>query len=220
MQSKGKPHKIYLLSGKSQNGKDTIYELFKDEVNWKKVAFANKLKSVVADLYNLSFEQVHGSERDIEDTRYPNLIDPKYINSNGTDGREVIPNPSYKKFLTPRRILQIFGQQQRSLFPEIWASYVFNVEIQNLLTQGYDKFVVTDVRFKNEILIAEDYVRKTPNVELIKVRINRPGVIAGSAADDISEIDLDDYSDWDIVINNSGSIEDLKANNREAFLAK
>lgn len=203
---------IYLLSGKSLNGKDTLYDSCK-ESGWVRVSFADKLKATVADLYNFSHEQMHGSLKDVMDERYPNLYDAKELETFSEEDfwHECpikIPNTEYKPFLTPRRVLQVFGQQQRSLFPDIWASYIFTTEIPRLKKLGHNKFVITDTRFKNEIKVAEKFLEK--DTVLIKVRIVRPNVFAKSGSNDISEIDLDDYKSWDYVITNDTSMDDLK----------
>lgn len=206
---------IYLASGKSMNGKDSLYLQCKEKVGWKQLAFATKLKEVVADLYNFSDEQMYGSLKDVEDKRYPNIYDPKEIIAYESDDYgemfwtdHLVPNTIYKPYLTPRRILQIFGQQQRALFPDIWAAYVFNTTIKNYVKEGYNKFIVTDVRFKNEIVVANNL--KPEGSILVRVRINRPGVVAKSNPNDISETDLDDYNNWDYTIDNTSTLEDLR----------
>lgn len=213
---------IYLVSGKSLNGKDTLYSLCREEVGWVRVAFADKLKEAVADLYGFSTEQMYGELKDVEDQRYPNSIDSAYIldpkedvdwvnfalSKGATLDSYMIKNPIYKPFLTPRRVLQVFGQDQRRLFPHVWVNYVFNKTIPQLVCEGFRKFIVTDVRFKNEIKIA--YQAASETTVMTRVRITRPGVCAKTGASDPSEVDLDDYADWDYVLVNDGSPEELK----------
>lgn len=207
---------VFMLSGKSRNGKDALFEACKEVCGWKKVAFADALKSKVADLYNFSHEQMYCNLKDEQDERYPNLYDPAFIKATlptglRQDGFQFAPtivNPDYKPFLTPRRVLQVFGQDQRKLFPDIWASYVFSTAIPNCIKEGFNSFVVTDLRFKNEIKVAESF--KNNNFNIVKVRVNRPGVGALSGANDISETDLDDYKGWDFIIQNDLGLNELK----------
>ena len=206
---------IYLVSGKSLNGKDSLYLQCKEEVGWQQASFAKKLKEAVADLYNFSYEQMYGSLKDVEDTRYPNTFDKKEVVKYDSDSygerlwtEHLVPNVDFKPFLTPRRVLQVFGQQQRSLFPDIWPSYVFSTTIPNLIKEGFNRVVITDVRFKNEIVVANNL--KPENSQLVKIRVVRPGVFAKTGANDISEVDLDTYTDWDYVIQNDGTLEDLR----------
>src|SRR3989304_6911590 len=111
---------VLLLGHKSQAGKDTIGG-FLSELDFARVAFADKLKDVVADLYRFSQDQMYGALKDVEDARYLNIYDEKYIYRDiagiGGSGKERVVNPEYKEFFTPRRMLQIFGQQQRAMYP-------------------------------------------------------------------------------------------------------
>jgi hypothetical protein len=51
---------------------------------------------------------------------------------------------------------------------------------------------------------------KLNNFQLIKVRIERPILRTESYNQHKSEIDLDDYNDWDFKIENVGTLFDLK----------
>jgi len=201
---------VFLISGKSESGKDTSYELCKNSVGWERVAFADKLKETVADLYNFSHEQMYGDLKNTPDPRYPNYIDPKYIKKYGIFKTK---NPDYQPYLTPRRVLQLFGQQQRELNPNIWADYVFNVRIPELIAKGCRNFVVTDTRFPNEIAVGEAWASKadyTTERNLVKLRIERPGVFAKSGKNDISETALDGYLNFDVIAINDGTLPQFK----------
>lgn len=208
---------VLLLGHKSLVGKDTFFSIA-EEHGFVRVAFADKLKNTVADLYNFSHDQMHGNTKDVMDQRYVNLIDSPVIKQPITladgisveEGHVEVVNPDFKAFLTPRRVLQIFGQQQRSLFPDIWAAYIFNSEIPKLIQAGHRKIIVTDFRFKNEAKVAFEFAEKNPHIDLRFVKINRPSVIAKTGAGDISENDLNDFQGWNFVVDNSGSLEDYK----------
>lgn len=211
---------VVMLGHRSLSGKDTSAEYLK-RFSWQRMAFADKLKSTVADLYNFTREQMHGDLKDIEDPRYKNTLEEPYKFGYDEDSGAVltwVPNDNYKPFFTPRRILQIFGQQQRMIYPDIWAQYVFNqIDIQRGLssnpTQVF-KYVITDFRFKNEFDVAKRWAQTAVDgpVEVEKsiypVKINR-NVIAKSGSNDISEHDLDNFTEWCDVVDNNGTIEDL-----------
>jgi len=201
-----------MLGYRSLTGKDTFFSFAKD-LDYKRLAFADCLKDTVADLYNFSHEQMHGDYKDVEDTRYLNLVDPKTITVFGHLGVGVrgvgppieIPNPDYKKFLTPRRVLQIFGQDQRKLFPDIWASYIFNTKVPELISQGHTKIVITDFRFRNEADVALRWSETRPDIDLKLINIKRD-VIARSGANDISENDLNTFSKWHYTLDNNSTL--------------
>lgn len=230
---------VFLLSAKKQHGKDSVFKEGKTVMGWSRVAFADKLKEQVKDLYGFSEEQMYGSLRDTPDKRYPNLYDDKEILVDLEDYRQLmkpnlpesvkiqkirryITNPEYKPFLTPRRVLQIYGQQQRALYPDVWAAYVYNVSIPKLVdAHGYN-IAITDVRFPNEIECGTKWVNEDPqNRRIIKVRIIRPTIESNDT--DISETALDSYTDWDFTIVNDGTLEDLKGRVQklhDAFLSE
>lgn len=198
---------VVLLGYKSRSGKDTLYDLSGKEKGFTRAAFADKLKQTAADLYNLSDRQIFGDLKDSEDTRYPNLRDKDYIiNSIG----EIEDNIDFKPHLSARRILQFFGQDQRSLKPTIWADYVFNNTIPNLIKEGKNKFIITDFRFKNEYAVALKWQSLREDNILKVVNIIRPGILAQSGVNDVSENELNNFRFWTDTILNTGSIEEFR----------
>lgn len=199
---------VIMLGHKSLVGKDTFYEFAKD-FGYVRLAFADKLKQIVMDLYNFNYDQLHGNSKDIEDFRYINTVD--YNNSQTSNSDNTLTYTKNSKiYFTPRRILQIFGQDQRKLYPDIWASYIFYVEIPRLAALGFNKFIITDFRFKNEFKVASEWEQKTGN-KLTVVKIHRD-IIAKSGKEDISEHDLDDFTYWEYTINNTKSINEYREN--------
>jgi hypothetical protein len=205
---------VYLISGKAGNGKDAMFKLAENNVGWKRGAFADELKETVKKLYGLSDEQVYGNLKDVQDERYPNFVDPQRIWKLKFG---LIPwkvkNPEYLPYLTPRRILQVFGQQQRALCPTLWADYLFRETIPGLVKEGYRQIAVTDTRFPNEIETGEKWLLKTePGLEkrLVKVRVVRPNKFSKSCKSDESEVALDKYGDWDHIVVNDSSLSQLK----------
>ena len=210
---------VLMLGHKSLRGKDVVAKALRP-LGWGRLAFADKLKATVADLYDFSYEQMHGNLKDVEDKRYPNEIDPVTIEHPFIPGHDVyilpVKNPIYKPYLTPRRVLQIFGQDQRKLFPDIWAQYIFT-KISNSVGEPtlypYSLFVITDFRFQNEYTVAKRWAETPDEVFekiIIPVKINRD--IVATAGNDLSENDLNDFKEWFTEIDNDGTLEDLAEN--------
>lgn len=204
--------RIIMLGHKAQVGKDTFFNIA-EPLGYKRFAFADRLKEVVADLYQFSYDQMYGALKDVEDSRYPNIYDKPLLIKYEEDAYGPmpwepyeVPNPEYRSYLTPRRILQVFGQQMRSIYPDIWASYAYNVTAKDLLTK-YDNLILTDFRFKNEALFAERWC-KDNNVHLIFIKVNRSILI--NNASDISENDLNEFSRWNYIISNDSTLEAYK----------
>lgn len=96
--------------------------------------------------------------------------------------------------MTGREFLQKLGTAVRNeVHPDFWTRALFIREKSN------QNLIIPDVRFPNEAQIIKDHGG-------ILIRIERPGAGAGNH---ISEIALDDYRGWDIVIDNVGTLEDL-----------
>jgi len=174
---------VVMLGHQAHVGKDTLGEFLIKHDNFTRFGFADKLKQVVADLYGFTTDQMHGDLKNVDDSRYE---------------------------ITPRRVLQDFGQEQRSRFPDIWADYVFRqIENQTLVSSINNKFVITDFRFPNEYTVAKKYAEKN-NWDLITVKIVRSDQFRGNFAGstDISEIALDNFS-FDFELENLNSKEFL-----------
>lgn len=161
----------------AQVGKDTAAEylekIYPGKV--KRVAFADKLKKITMELFGLSWEQCYGSQ-EIKET-----VDSRYG-------------------MTPREIMQGVGEKMRKVYPDIWVDTVFNVTIPQLAEQGFDCFVISDVRYPNE----GDKIHKEGGI-VVKVTREGSGVTVGASHS--SETAMRDYQDFDFVLDNSNSFE-------------
>ena len=95
---------------------------------------------------------------------------------------------------TVRELLQGVGQGLRdAIDPNLWIKVLF------ANTENWSNYIIADVRYPNEV-----YAIKKRNGVLI--RIDRKGAGAGNHS---SETALDDYKEWDVHIENNGSLESL-----------
>lgn len=166
----------------AQVGKDTAADYI--EANYpgaKRVAFADKVKQVAMMLFGLSWEQCYG-EVDIKEA-----VDPRWS-------------------ITPREIMQGIGEKMREIYPDIWVDTVFYTTIPELQEQGFDKFVVSDVRYPNEADKIQEHVG-----EVVKVQRKVGGVSVG--ANHSSETAMLDYDEdkYFAIVNNDGTLEDFFA---------
>jgi len=163
----------------AQVGKDTAADYLEKKYpgRVKRVAFADKLKKIAMDLFGLTWSQCYGSQQEKES------VDPRYG-------------------LTPREILQSIGEKMREIWPAIWVDTVFNATLPQLQEEGFDIFVISDVRYPNEGDKVHDHGG-------VVVKINRPGsgVTVGQAH--TSETSMQNYEDFDFVIENNGSLEEF-----------
>ena len=94
------------------------------------------------------------------------------------------------------------GNWGRSQSPDYW--------IQKIIAQD-GCIVVTDVRIKHEYNVFKKAGAISIRIEADRnIREKRGGKLIGE--DDVTEIDLDNVSDWDFIVDNSSDYETLKAN--------
>ena len=108
-----------------------------------------------------------------------------------------------KKDTRGRKLLQDIGRVGREYNGDIWL----NKSIQEAKSCApWDKdaiCVFSDCRYPNEI---EQVKQEMYNV--ITMRVERDGV---KALKDDSETSLDNYGNWDIVVENNGSLEEFRS---------
>lgn len=215
---------VFLISGKKLHGKDTFFKVGREIFNWERTAFADKIKEIGKGLFDLTEDQIDGRLKETEDERYPNKYDAKEklvkidIDSRLLMREDVVvksaskyvKNEIYKPFLSPRRLFQIIGKEMRKLYSDVWVNYVFNTKVPELLKSGAKSVAITDVRFPNEIEFAEKWAKQDSDRIIIKVRVVRPEIEEDETSLDESETSLDSYKDWDFIINNVGTLEDLR----------
>lgn len=170
--------KIVGFGCKAQVGKDTaaayLEQKFPGKV--KQVAFADKLKRITMDLFGLTHDQCYGP-KEIKET-----VDPRYG-------------------LSPREIMQKVGEKMREIHPSIWVDTVFNSTIPRGVEEGFDCFVISDVRYPNE----GDRVHENGGVV---VRVDRVAGGTSVGSNHSSETSMDDYTEFDFIIENNSSLED------------
>ena len=106
-----------------------------------------------------------------------------------------------------RKLLQSVGQTGRAYDKDLWAK-----DCAQRIAAYSGLALVTDLRFRNEMNVVKEAF---PDAKVILVKGRAADL--GENAKDISEHDLDGFDDFDFVLDNSGTEEDLK-NNVEAML--
>jgi tRNA uridine 5-carbamoylmethylation protein Kti12 len=165
--------KLIAISGKSRHGKDTLANLIikkcrEQNIKIKKISFAEPIKKAALQMFpQLDRRDLFGASE-----RREKIVEG-YI------------NPETGNPLKIRDILVQVGAWGRSCNPNCWAnSTIFKAK--HLMDLGYH-VIISDERFKNEKKLVESINGKS-------IRIIRSSI--GFTTNDISEIDLDDETNF------------------------
>jgi len=181
---------IYGLGYKRGSGKDTVADMIVEaqvpETKVIRIAFADTLKEACKSLFGFSHGQVYDQEK-----------------------KEQV---DHRWGVTPRQALQWVGTDciRNNLHPSFWVMAARNRIIGEIGdTEGPVCVVVTDVRFPNEVDAIHEWGGDVWNVR-------RQSVIdaerSAPHAPHRSETALDDWVEWEFVLENDGSLDDLRTN--------
>lgn len=181
--------RIVGITGRKRSGKDTAGKILVDEFGFTRLAFADSLKKACQNIFGFSDEQVFGDElKEVTDDYWGH---------------------------SPREFLQYIGTELfREKLPELMGNlgkdiWIRSVErqLQNLVDEGKTKFVITDVRFPNEL----EFIAKHGGTSLKAVR---PALTETTGNTHASEIMIDDFV-CDVQMDNDSSLDDFNEKVRE-----
>lgn len=183
--SKNMYPQIIGITGRKSNGKDTLGSYLVENHGYKRIAFADALKDASKCIFSLNDEQLYGNSKEKIDEFWQ---------------------------VTPRQILQfvgtdLFRNHLAELIPwvsnDIWVQVVKKKIQDELKNDPHTKFVITDVRFQNEIDLVKSFNGLT-------VRVERKS--ANTTIDlHQSELEIETLC-VDLVITNDDTIENLCVN--------
>lgn len=153
-------------------------------------------KTTLAMILKRQLEDNHKRVLLINYGDFVKFIATKYYNWNG------------EKDENGRALLQHIGTEQGRMGVDqnIWVDMVINTVLT--ANRDYDIAIVADCRFPNEFDRWKERGQK-----ILKIKIVRPehnNKLTKEQKNHLSEISLDNYKDWDLVISNIGSFEDLE----------
>lgn len=195
------------ISGKAQSGKDTVCKMIQYCIHYQKARelypnlqpfgiehYEYCLRNGIGDstfrknsfarkLKAMAAELLEEDIEQFEDINFKN--EHNFIKDINSDNET----------LTNRQLLQFIGDKMREIDPDIWVKGLLNSYCK------YHNWIIPDLRFKNEA----KGIRETDTNSLL-IRVENPRV---KLMNHKSEIDLDDYTEWDYIINNDGTLEQL-----------
>lgn len=179
-------------------GKDTAADYLVNFHEFKRDSFAATLKDAVASVFGWDRELLEGRTKQAREWR--EQVDPWWAE------RLNMPN------LTPRLVLQLWGTEvcRKGFHDDIWIA-----SVENKMRQSKDNIVISDCRFPNEIASIRRAGGKVIRIargadpkwfSLAKIHPENMSKI-------YPEVHASEYSwahtEFDVVIDNNGSIEDL-----------
>lgn len=167
-------HTLIGLTGFAQSGKDTVANILVSKYGYTRIAFADKIREFLYEVNPMVACSPTGYLKDL-------------VNLVGWDAAKQEPQV--------RRLLQDLGVAARNIFGDgfwVWQA------VKDLDSEK--KYVITDVRFENEL----DFIRECKGQVW---RVLRPGVSAVNSH--VSESQIQDQQ-VDQVLVNSGTLEDLE----------
>lgn len=108
----------------------------------------------------------------------------------------------------PRELLQKFGTDiiRVKLNKPLFHIDRLTEDIE-ILSEFFDTFIIDDARFPEEIEVLRDRFK---NVTVIHIEKDGVNALSLEQEKHISEVALDNYTDYDYDVKNNGTIEDLK----------
>jgi hypothetical protein len=185
--------------------------------NWQIKKFAGPLKEITCILIGCTMEQLEdqkfkestlGPEWDQEGPSVQTVGEwiEEQIKAGRTPRLTVSPT-RLKVPITVREFLQQLGTEamRYNLHENVWVNALFSkykvtkIEHSNYYTEDYPKWIVTDMRFPNEMQAIKDHGG-------ICIRLVRGQFPTSKHS---SETSLDNRNDWDELVYNTGTLEDL-----------
>lgn len=174
---------IIALTGRKFSGKDTAAQVLIDKYNFTPYAFARPIKEICKTVFLWDDERINGELKETEDPVWG---------------------------ISPRRALQLIGTElmrqelckQHKGFKETTGDALWAKRFIELYRQAPGNYVVTDLRFFNELMLIADTFGK----EVVSIRIEREGIDKTDIH--ASETAIDTLPVLYTVTNN-GSIADL-----------
>jgi hypothetical protein len=212
--------KIIAISGWKRSGKDTAANFLIKNMDFKRVGFADPLKEMVAQEYNIPIHYCYEDNfKEKPLLQYP--VDPQddftmTISKLLKDEFKSIDGLSYQQlgekdmglvltetmYWTPRALCILKGSINRAVTSDYWVKQAVKLANEELNDSFNKGVVISDLRYRSEV----EQLRDSFGDKLVTVRISRFDSVDTT---DPSERDLDDYK-FDYTIQNKGTIENLQ----------
>jgi hypothetical protein len=202
---------ILALSGKKKSGKDTVANFLVSDQNFNKLALATPLKELLQRVFNLDKSLLHDDDKKDEELDYTITIDYYHLDKMREiiseewgfpidyEARERIEEFHGMEIRTPRQLMQTIGTD---LIRNNISDNVFIILLLEKIKTAERPIVITDARLENE----RHTLREIGAVMGLVKR-----AIPNSEDSHISENDLGSEDEYDLVIENNISLQQLRS---------
>ena len=165
------------ITGRKRHGKDTLGDYLVQHYGYTKIGFADALKEGCRHIFGFNDDQLYGNSKEIDDEFWK---------------------------ASPRKVLQyvateLFRDQISRVLPEVKDDIWVKVVEKTILQNPDKKYVITDVRFNNEL----EFVKKYNGLTLKVQRDTLTNIDSH-----ISESFIDELKTH-YTLKNSGTLEEL-----------
>jgi hypothetical protein len=198
------------------SGKSSVADYLIEQHNFKRVAFADPLKDAVADIFGWKRDMLEGDTKASRDFR--EKADPWWSERFGFD-------------VTPRWALQKMGTEAGR---DVFHTNLWVLAAEKRMQDKNQNYVISDVRFPNEVKFVQDLGGKVIRVKRGPEPDWYPYALGANALTAANEVDTTfapfmketgvHFSEWawvgsvfDYVINNDGSLLDLKERTENVY---
>jgi len=193
--------KVIMISGWKRSGKDTSADYLVEKYGFERISFAGPLKDMVAAEYGIP--RSHCDDPEFKER--PILTLPAIGSDNFTKAFLQIIGPELKevdgvKYWTPRALCISKGSTNRAVRSDYWVKRA----VDEMKKNPEKVYIISDVRYKTEMRQVLEFAGKE---NVTSIRIQR---FDTNPSTDASEIDMDDYNDFDYMIANRGTLEGLQ----------
>lgn len=206
--------RIFAMAGQMGSGKDTAAKYLVDNFGYKKIAFADNLKEMCKFVFNLVDYDVYDEAGKFKKFEAPKVLTVQNVqgilswaSKNGFEMKPEVVEACFKlqgkTFDTPREVLQYVGTEicRMNIHNDFHAEVV-KLKIER---EGLDKVVISDCRFLNE----RNAVKEWGGTNVLITGRSTEHEASQFSKGHASENSLGNESEYDVVIANTGSLEEL-----------
>jgi hypothetical protein len=199
--------KIIVLTGRARSGKDTLADclVFSNEFRYKKISFAESLRELTVDMFNLEIDDV----TTLKDQEIKILPVDTNLDDSSLKIIELYNSDIKNNHWTGRGLLRLIGTVMRCVNKNYWIDQVIDKINQTELTP-----IITDCRYVNEY----NELKKRYDVKLYYIENKKTENTVNINHSSEQEIDILKNLPECVKIENNGSLYEYTEKIKRLFI--